>query len=517
MNKKLKTSIIFMAIVFSTAYAEGVSNKCIGELIELPNTKENFNMESFPKDLATVVLKVQGTAKFQTIPLLGSMLGPGSDDQLTEAGITVGCAKEMPTDVGEIKSLLMKVGLEMGKSAVAGKLGIKRTEIPNNVGELKGFAVKIATVKTSEALGINASEVPTDIKGMESLISENIKTKAAKKLGVEKSSIPKDKGELSGFVKKAAKAKIADELGIKPAEVSLDRASLAEYAKKEESLAPVANLVNAANILEILGLVNQLSALTGSTDVNQLNALTGGTDINQLSALTSGTDTSTAIIATAKADEGDEEEKPVKKKAAVEEDDEDEVPKAKDKKKKESEKETRFGIRGNFGRVIVYPNTVQYQYNDAFGSHTTTEAIEGGPVYGLGAFILIPVVGIYFVPEMSIQHRTPVLDFFGLTITENVIESSLLFRFRYREENMVYVSFGPFIGAIVNVEDNIDGTFKNYRSGLDYGLILELGFRINNNFSIDLRAIGSYASLGITEYLTINGLSHAQLGVSFVF
>jgi len=452
------------------ANASGVSDKCIEELVELPNTKANFNMASFPQDLATTVVKVQGGAKFQSIPIIGSMLGPGPDDKITDAGITVGCAKEMPTDVGKIKSLLLKVGLEMGKSAVASKLGIKKNELPSNVSELKDFAVKTATLKISESLGIEASEVPTDLKGMENLASETLRKQAAKKLGVEKSSIPNDKSELSGFIKEAAKAKIAKELEIKTSEVNLSRTSLAEYAKEEEDLAPIANLVNAANILEVLGLVNQLSALTGGSDSGD-NASAVAAKITEPS--------------------------------------------------KPQSNDTRFGIRANISNARVYPSLLQI--NSLTGPKTLY--IDGGIGYGLSLFAIIPISSFHLVPEISGQRRKPIQidgeDY--LAITETAIEIPLTFRFFYSEGNLIYLGIGVFGGMVFDMITDPPETdykyIKNYRSK-DYGLVLELGFRITDGFSIDARGTASAASFGIGEYLGSGDtprLIQAQIGMSYAF
>jgi len=464
--------------VSSTVRVKGVSDKCIEELVELPNTKANFSMTSFPQELATAVVKVQGGAKLGNIPLLGSMLGPGPDNKLTEAGITVGCAKEMPTDVSKIKSLMMIVGLEMGKSAVAKKLEVKKNEIPSNISELKDFTIKTATAKTSEVLGIDASEVPTDLKGMENLISENIKKQAAKKLGVEKSSIPNDKSELSGFIKKSAKTKIANELGIKPAEVNLSKASLAEYAKEEESLAPVANLVNAANILEVLGLVNGLSALTG-----------GG----------NGDSDGTSIVARAAADD-DEENK---------------------SKQASKSEEMRFGARVNFSVPRVYPTSFILKPDES------EVYADGGFGGGLGIFVLIPISSFHLVLEMSGQRREPINinnDMHSLSITEVAVEVPLMLRFLYSEDNSVYFGVGVFGGMVLDLTEYppaTDGTngIKDFRSK-DYGAVLELGFRINDNFSADVRGTASAASFGIGEYLYANEtprLIQAQIGVSYTF
>jgi len=484
----------------SHANASGVSDKCIEELVELPNTKENFNMASFPQALATTVVKVQGGAKFQSMPIIGGMLGPGPDDKITEAGITVGCAKQMPTDVGKIKSLLIQVGLEMGKSAVASKLGVKKNEIPNNLSELKDFSTKMAKVKAGEALGIDASEVPTDLKEIESLVSESVKKQAAKKLGVEKSSIPNDKSELSAFIKKAAKAKIANELEIKPDEVKLDKASLMEYVKEEEDLAPVANLVNAANILEVLGLVNQLSALTGGGGASAIAAKVTNDDD----------------------EEDEEEEKPSK-------------PQKNKSKQSTDDEKTRFGIRANVSNARVYPSLLQIpaQYYYDYWSGTTIQLtepkslyIDGGLGYGLGFFAIIPVSSFHFVPEISAQRRKPIQidsDGYYLAITETAIEVPLTFRFFYSEDNLIYFGIGVFGGMVFDmIVDPAETDYRyvnDYRSK-DYGLVLELGFRITDNFSIDARGTASATAHGIGEYLGSSDnprLIQAQIGMSYVF
>jgi len=456
---------------------KGIPNRCINELVELPNTKQNFNMASFPKDLAATVVKVQAGVKFQTVPLLGSMLGPGPDDNLTEAGITVGCAKKMPTDPAGIKSLLMKVGLEMGKSAVASKLGVSRDEVPSNFSELKGFAIKTATLKTSEALGIEASEVPTDLKGMESLISDNIKKQAAKKLGVDKNSIPSDKSELSGFIKKAAKAKIAEEIGIKPSEVNLSKASLAEYAKEEESLAPVANLVNAANILEVLGLVNSLSAFTG-----------GGGD--------SGGSSAFASSALADDDDEDEEdEKPAKKsfKKQSDDDDDDEKPSKKKSNSKSKNRETRYGIKGAyyisslseyFGMPTQQSNA---NYNSRPGYGFEFGAISEFPISDIWSL----VVGVNYISrELTLEY--PIYNEVGVyydyyytdVIKEGVANFPVMLKVMPFGGPLYYAQLGLQVDVPLLKEGGDRWGWRETDVSITWSV---LGWHIGDNFAIELK------------------------------
>jgi hypothetical protein len=183
--------------------------------------------------------------------------------------------------------------------------------------------------------------------------------------------------------------------------------------------------------------------------------------------------------------------------------------------------QVQFGARANFGTPMVYPNEIQLVYSNGFSTITSKQTIEGGTGYGLGGFALIPFMSIYFVPEIAIQHREPISNFEGLTVTETAIEVPLMFRFRYSEENLIYLGVGPFFGVVLDLQDNVGGTFKNHRSQSDIGLSCELGFRINENFSIDIRVTMSSTSFGIGEYLEVGGetptLGQFQIGVSYLF
>ena len=210
------------------------------------------------------------------------------------------------------------------------------------------------------------------------------------------------------------------------------------------------------------------------------------------------------------------------------EDEEPPPPKKTGKKQKkieveETEKTIRFGVRLNGGTAEVSPNEIVTTTTNGWGVETgkSSETIEGGYTYGLGAYVLIPIWGIYFVPEIAIQHREPIKDFYDLTVAETAIDVPLLFRFRYREENLIYLGIGPYFGVVLDLQDSYDGTFKNHRSKSDIGLALELGFRINEHFSVDIRPLASFSSFGIGEYLEIGGdtptLFQYQIGVNYTF
>jgi hypothetical protein len=112
MNKNVKfLKIGAIAIVASFSMAFGaVSDKCVKEVAELPNTKKDFNLKSFPVDLTTSIVKVKGLCKTKfTCP---------ADNKMTDVGLTVGCVKQLPDDAKGIQTLLKDAGLEAGESAI---------------------------------------------------------------------------------------------------------------------------------------------------------------------------------------------------------------------------------------------------------------------------------------------------------------------------------------------------------------------------------------------------------------
>ena len=119
MNKNikfLKMGAIVIAASFSMAFG-AVSDKCVKEIAELPNTKKNFNIKSFPGELAASVATVKGLCK--------AKFSCPADSKKTDVGLTAGCVKQLPEDIKGIQTLLKDAGLEAGETAVQKKLGIE--------------------------------------------------------------------------------------------------------------------------------------------------------------------------------------------------------------------------------------------------------------------------------------------------------------------------------------------------------------------------------------------------------
>jgi hypothetical protein len=196
-----------------------------------------------------------------------------------------------------------------------------------------------------------------------------------------------------------------------------------------------------------------------------------------------------------------------------------ELPPTKKTEKKQAEaeqKEIRFGVRGNGGRAQVSPNKWEGDFS-----------VDGGGCFGIGAFALIPFMSIYFVPEIALERREPIVGT-GTTLTETAIDVPMHFRFRYREENLIYLGIGPFLGLVLSSEfdEAFIQKYHNYRSKMDFGFAIELGFRISDNFSIDIRGMGSFTSIGLTELMEkgdgvkLKGpstLIQSQIGLSYTF
>ncbi|MDR1812713.1 MAG: hypothetical protein LBQ87_07795 [Candidatus Fibromonas sp.] len=119
MNKNikfLKIGVIAIAASFSMAFG-AVSEKCLKEISELPNTKKNFKLETFPGDLASSVIKVKGLCK--------SKLTCPADNKKTDVGLTAGCVKQLPEDPKGIQAVIEESGLEdVGKAKVRKKLDL---------------------------------------------------------------------------------------------------------------------------------------------------------------------------------------------------------------------------------------------------------------------------------------------------------------------------------------------------------------------------------------------------------
>jgi len=227
-------------------------------------------------------------------------------------------------------------------------------------------------------------------------------------------------------------------------------------------------------------------------------------------------------------DDIDEDEQPFTKTAKSEDDNYEEYKQSfsnnKDNEAAKARKngdEIRFGVRANISAPRVFPSLI---VGNIIGQELF---IDGGVGSGLGGFLIIPVSSFHFVPEISIQYRKPIninSDYFNLAITETAIEIPLMFRFLYSEGNLVYFGVGLFAGITLDLTEEppqMNGTegIKEFRS-TDYGLVLEIGFRIDDNFSIDARGTASAASYGIGEYLNSGDtprLLQAQIGVNYTF
>lgn len=176
--------------------------------------------------------------------------------------------------------------------------------------------------------------------------------------------------------------------------------------------------------------------------------------------------------------------------------------------KKEPERRMRFGARVNFGMFGEFDN------------------LNKDPSVGIGAFTLIPFYGKYLVPEISLQSRSKggtisVTQENGTQINEEAdiikevaIQIPILIRFRYREENMIHTGFGPFFGVALSIEDKLNGAYKDNRSRIEYGILLELGAHIFRSYDlpIDLR-------LGVIDTAKdkVSFGFVMQLGASYVF
>ncbi len=102
--------VVFLSIIaFLTPATAAVSESCRSALLELPS-KKNFTM----KDLLTSVIKVKGLCKMKfTCPL---------DNSVTDVGLTAGCVKELPEDLGGLQQLAQDIGLDMAMQQVQSQL-----------------------------------------------------------------------------------------------------------------------------------------------------------------------------------------------------------------------------------------------------------------------------------------------------------------------------------------------------------------------------------------------------------
>lgn len=178
--------------------------------------------------------------------------------------------------------------------------------------------------------------------------------------------------------------------------------------------------------------------------------------------------------------------------------------------------ERRFGVRANAGMAMA---TILTSNNETIGLIGNI-----GNNIGLGAYALIPILGVYLVPEITIQSRKLIIaentDFSAiggnrdLTLEETAIDIPVFFRFRYREENIVYLGIGPYLGIILDAQGSFEEDSGFSRNGLDIGFCFELGFRIGKHFSLDIRGLGG---LGSFDNATSSMMIQSQYGLSYTF
>jgi hypothetical protein len=184
----------------------------------------------------------------------------------------------------------------------------------------------------------------------------------------------------------------------------------------------------------------------------------------------------------------------------------------------------RYGIRGNIGSAQITPN----QWTIVDGGYEIKA--ESGDCFGAGAFALIPFASIYFVPEVSLESRKPIKDIKEaghstfIKLSEMAMDIPMHFRFRYREENIIYLGIGPFLGLVLSSDYSQAGMLNNdKRSTFDFGITMEIGFRINEKFSIDIRGMQSFTSIGFTESVIkyaledTSTLMQFQIGLNYAF
>ena len=102
---------IFLFATMSAVCAfAAVSDKCREEIIDLPNTKKDFDLQKFPKDLGISVAKVKASCKIKiTCP---------KDSKMTDVGLTAGCVKQLPSEPDKIQALLKDIGMDVGENIV---------------------------------------------------------------------------------------------------------------------------------------------------------------------------------------------------------------------------------------------------------------------------------------------------------------------------------------------------------------------------------------------------------------
>jgi len=197
----------------------------------------------------------------------------------------------------------------------------------------------------------------------------------------------------------------------------------------------------------------------------------------------------------------------------------------------------RFGVKGGVALVGI-------SGSDNFVGVDNYDYGFGG---GLGVFVSIPISSFYFVPELFVQYRklgelsardTPCfmcvdpyererIRTIDVTYEEIGIDIPLVFRFLLSEDRKLYLEAGPQIGFVIGKSRIIE-----------YGLVLGTGYKITDNWGVDLHGYysltnyydtytygqgcmgpggdGSCMYEG-TNYIVDGHIYYAQIGVSYTF
>jgi hypothetical protein len=155
-NPALDTAASPAPVAAVPALAPSVANSalppgCMNEFSGIATG--NFDLLGFVKKLPVEVVKVKAQAKIPKTPF---NKGPDPDDKKTDIGITVGCLKAFPESKNEIMPVLKEVGTEMAMGIVASKAGIARSQVPNDINQLRDLALQNGIQPVADALGFLA-------------------------------------------------------------------------------------------------------------------------------------------------------------------------------------------------------------------------------------------------------------------------------------------------------------------------------------------------------------------------
>jgi hypothetical protein len=132
---------ISLAFFSVAAYAQGLSKKCVDELVAAQ--AKSKDVASFSKDLVTEVVKTKAQLKLP--------FGKPKDDKVTGIGVTVGCLKNFPETPDGVLATLKSVGLDALTGIAAGaSLQPKTAVLPPPLPVLQVLAVSDPDKKCGE-------------------------------------------------------------------------------------------------------------------------------------------------------------------------------------------------------------------------------------------------------------------------------------------------------------------------------------------------------------------------------